>query len=406
MANNNNFSLTPALANPDVLDYSTREGQNIYRAATAPLASPFNVEPGELSIFLDQLMDRASECGWADVLDIPDDLENDPDGEASSILLRYGVITLENVIEHAETYIDQETRQAQNSAQLYKCIMDSLTNEGRSKIMLFSDDYTVEGIKSGAALLRVVIRESHIDTNATVRSIREQLSSLDIYMQSVSSDIEKFNLHVRSLLDKLQARGKATEDLLPNLFKGYKAASDRAFVEYIMRKEEDYDESIDEEAISYNKLMSLALNRYKVLKEKGRWNAPTDEQKKILALEAKLDKMSKSKASGNKPPEKKEKPTNEGSKTNNKKAQPNREKPQWMSVPPKEGEPKTKEIDGKVYHWCPKHDAWTRHTPQECKGKGYKIQKMNPPKVDEDKPKVKLQAALSQVTVNDDDDYE
>ena len=26
-------------------------------------------------------------------------------------------------------------------------------------------------------------------------------------------------------------------------------------------------------------------------------------------------------------------------------------------------------MNGKEYHWCPNHNAWTLHTPEECKKK-------------------------------------
>jgi len=42
-----------------------------------------------------------------------------------------------------------------------------------------------------------------------------------------------------------------------------------------------------------------------------------------------------------------------------------------MKIPPKEGEPHKKVVNGKEYHWCPKHEAWGRHLPADCEGKGY-----------------------------------
>jgi hypothetical protein len=48
----------------------------------------------------------------------------------------------------------------------------------------------------------------------------------------------KSNLHVQSLIEALNARGEMTTDLLTSLFKGYKAAKDEKFVEYIEKKEE------------------------------------------------------------------------------------------------------------------------------------------------------------------------
>jgi hypothetical protein len=194
----------------------------------------------------------------------------------------------------------QDTRPAQDTHMLYNCIMNSLTKEGKNKILIWKEQYKLvarsdpndaasEGVlPSGAALLKVVIRESHLDTNATTNSIRVQLSSLDTYMPSVSSDITKFNSHVKLLITGLQARGEDTTDLLINLFKGYKAANDGTFVKYIEGKEEKFD---DGEDIEPNSLMKLADNKYKDLVVKGTWSAPTDDQKNILALESKVSKL-------------------------------------------------------------------------------------------------------------------
>ena len=55
-------------------------------------------------------------------------------------------------------------------------------------------------------------------------------------MTSMDSGIEKFNLYVKKLRQNLHARGEITNDLLVNLFKGYKSDFDQAFVNYIQRK--------------------------------------------------------------------------------------------------------------------------------------------------------------------------
>jgi hypothetical protein len=38
-----------------------------------------------------------------------------------------------------------------------------------------------------------------------------------------------------------------------------------------------------------------------------------------------------------------------------------------MRVPPKPGEPETKQVDGKTWHWCIHHMCWTLHKPTECR---------------------------------------
>ncbi len=74
---------------------------------------------------------------------------------------------------------------------------------------------------------------SHVDTRATITSVRTKLSNLDHAMREQDSDIEHFNDYVIGLVSELHARGEQTHNLLVNLFKGYKACKDAEFVEYI-----------------------------------------------------------------------------------------------------------------------------------------------------------------------------
>jgi hypothetical protein len=42
----------------------------------------------------------------------------------------------------------------------------------------------------------------------------------------------------------------------------------------------------------------------------------------------------------------------------------------WMKVPPQAGEPLTKQIRNKDFHWCVHHMAWTVHLPSNCRLSG------------------------------------
>jgi hypothetical protein len=88
------------------------------------------------------------------------------------------------------------------------------------------------------------------------------------------------------LIDFLPARGKTTQDLLTNLFKGYLSASDKVFVYYIgCRKLKKYEEG---DPTTADGLMEQADNKFKLLKVHNKWNAPSQEEEKILALEARV----------------------------------------------------------------------------------------------------------------------
>ena len=122
------------------------------------------------------------------------------------------------------------------------------------------------GYKSGNLLLKIVIRESHLDTNATTSVLRLKLSALDTYIPKVNSVIVKFNTYVRLLLDSLAARGEESSDTLVNLFKGYQAASDKPFTDYVNRLQESHD---DGNTMTPDVLMQRAVDKFKNLKQAG-----------------------------------------------------------------------------------------------------------------------------------------
>lgn len=366
------FALTPALVRNTTLNYGTSDGAKIYKNGSSKLPIEIDCTPAKLRDVLVAVADRARAFGWNEsILNV----------NGKSLTADYGQIDMATIKAHVETYIQRRTRKAQDSMMLYQSLKDSLTDDARAMINLYESEYHVAGIPSGPLLLKVIIRESNNDTNATVKFIRERLSSLDTYMTSIDSDIAKFNQYVQGNIIALSSRGETTQDLLANLFKGYAAASDRNFVAYISKKEDEYDEGTN---IEPTRLMQLALNKFNTLKEANKWKAPTNEEKEILSLTAEIQKLKKKKgtSTSNKNSNKTKTINNQKQDSNIKKAK--TQKPKWMTEAPKSGESKTKTVDDKEYHWCSNHESWTRHKPSECKGKGFK-----PEKTDKSKRKAK-----------------
>ncbi len=144
----------------------------------------------------------------------------------------FGELSYKDAKQHSKTYVNSETRSAQDSVMLYLCIMASLTEAGqkvRKRGLTFAFMSGDKGV--GTLLLKVVVMVAHVDTRATVTQVRTKLSSLDKTMKDMDSDIEKINDYVLTLATKMQSRGEATQDLLVNLFKGYKACTAAEFVE-------------------------------------------------------------------------------------------------------------------------------------------------------------------------------
>jgi hypothetical protein len=97
--------------------------------------------------------------------------------------------------------------------------------------------------------------------------------------------------------------------------------------------------------------MVFAENKFLLRTENGQWNSPTEADKKIIAPTAQVDALKKSKLT----------------QSSNTTGSSNRWA--WKAIRPKEREPKKKTVDCKTYHWCPTHEAWTIHSPEQCEGK-------------------------------------
>ena len=424
--NEPSFYLNPASAMVGILDFSQVETRKYYHKATARLDKEelFDCTPDNMHHFLKTFCQRANEYGWDNdvtgVLMIPDD-HQDPDSELRYLPTHYGEISLEAITRFEKSYLGSAQRSAQDSYMIHKCLMNSLSKEGKMKVESWESEYLVtndEGtmVPSGNLLLKVIIRESHLDTNATTQSIRMKLSNLDEYIVKIESNITKFNGYVKLLVNNLAARGQRTEDLLSHLFKGYQAASDKVFVRYINEKMERYEEGED---IHSDTLMQLADNKFRLMKERGTWDAPSAEEEKILALQAEVEKLKNRKR---KPDKKSESKAKKSANSKRKSTKPGKkqqqEKPEWMHTRPEEKDlHKPRVWNGKDWWYCHPDTGgkcegeYRRHKPSQCEGKAFKIKakdKKSKSKVresSEDESKHNLRVANALSTIIDESEY-
>jgi hypothetical protein len=201
----------------------------------------------------------------------------------------------------AATYVNAQSKVAQDSFMLWQCIFGSLDTEFLKLITTEALHYHIVDTRAlqeppipcGALLLKIIIRKAYVDTRATVSFIRTALSSLDTKMMALDSDISKFNAYVKTQVIALEARGETTTDLLVNVSKGYETAQDSEFALFIKRKKDAYDEGGD---ITVTSLMDAAENKFKTRMLLKTWSAPTKEQEQILALTAQVRQLCNAKA--------------------------------------------------------------------------------------------------------------
>ena len=174
-------------------------------------------------------------------------------------------------------------------------------------------------------------------------------------MIKVGYNIEKFNQYVKLKRGALMSHGENASGLITNLFVAYEGVQDSAFQTYMTAQQNAYEDGSKE--FTEDQLMEVALNKYKVLMESDKWNTPSEQDSKIVALTAEIDAL-KLQSSSPSYYDDKRKGSNRKSKADN----------AWKKIAPGEGEPKKKSVGKVTYHWCTNHQYWTLHSSTECKG--------------------------------------
>lgn len=372
------FLLSPGRA-PDILDLSPGgSGIKTYRSAIAGLDVKFDGTQATIAIFLEAVARRAASHGWITQLSIP---VGTP-AVNRSLLKDFGVISMADVKTYASTWIETNTRAAQNAYMLYEFLMDSLTPEFTQRVILRPAEYRAANAtgtvsrEDGPSLLKYVISLTYIDTVGSSSSVRDELIAMSAKFASLNYNVELFNTWVQAQTTKLASSGEVCQDLLHYLWKTYPTAPDQNFRDYIALRKSTW---LDGTKVTAEDLMATAESRYATLVHAHTLAVPSDEQQELVALTAKISELkvqvSRAKVQPKKDNGGRNKHQGLADKKDNKKkghkkaTKPNDAKYAWKNIPPKEGAPTTKQVEGKPYNFCLNHGdrgMWVVHEPSEC----------------------------------------
>jgi hypothetical protein len=117
---------------------SSNESQKLYMSSTHKLDEElYDRKPEGLYQFLQSLNNRAQEYGWNDevggILHIPED-PLDANSDTYYLIDTYGVISSEQTRQFDETYLNLPIDPAQDAYMMFKCLMNSISKEGKTKM--------------------------------------------------------------------------------------------------------------------------------------------------------------------------------------------------------------------------------------------------------------------------------
>ena len=376
MTNNNTPTLGPSRGD-EVLDYASSEGIKSYKRATAALKDDYNGKSEGIAVFQMQLSDHALTEGWAnksagDIINIPKD-GADANNGVVNIIKNHTQIGLAALKTWAMNNLfgSVVNRKMQNNENMKKCLFATITKECMVDINLKESEYTVNDVIIAPLLYKTIMANAELDTMVTSAAIRLDLQQLEAKMIELQSNVKDFVEFVQRAIKKLKARGGTIneEDLALNLMKAMKIVKDKSFREHFQRL--DFEWMAGKQTVTAESILTEADTFYRVKVQNNTWGELSQEEEKIVAMEATFKDLNLRLEQANKRA-KRRRDSNESNNDGNKsKSQGSRNVPKWKLENPDKAKKIKKQ--GKTYYWCPRHNdekgMWVLHKPDQCRNK-------------------------------------
>ena len=353
------FSL--GLINDRPVDYSIPANVKIFHEHVKPIGGGYSGNAADLRQFLHQLNVRGKALGWVQPLNV--DVPGKP--IPINIATGYNQLTIEEVQQYIRSHIaGQQTRAAQADYELFHALHNSMGPSLLNKTSLRPEQYQVTVndtvYDSGACLLMVMIREVTTTSKATQIQLTRELHKMGVAEfealdWNVSAIVEKYRL----MFDQMRSFGQLPPDMVPTILDGFKSCPDQGLKDYVQSTLNDfYDDKVQ---LDNEKLLSRIEANYKIRVADGSYNVPTADQKKIIALEARLSDVLSKQA--------KHSSQSNGDREGSGRSQ------AWMTKAPSADNDKCKKVGdtwtlqrgNKKFVWCEHHKKWGRHKSSDCK---------------------------------------
>jgi hypothetical protein len=224
-------------------------------------------------------------------------------------------------------------------------------------------------------MYKIIMRLATINSMATTEALCSNLNNFLIYAASANGDINLINSYFDVNYSQILAQGSTVDDPIAKLFDAYLVVPDYNFKQDIAKKQDDYHEGNLGPNFTHKNLMAQATAKFTYLTTRKIWGSKSPNEERLIAMIADLKgKLKLALALADKRKKDGHKKDVKGSlvnKVKNKKNMANKahqkKEEAWKKLPPKDGEPTTKDVAGKKYQWCIHHMAWGVHSAQECR---------------------------------------
>ncbi|KAG9297423.1 hypothetical protein G9A89_021681 [Geosiphon pyriformis] len=217
-----------------------------------------------------------------------------------NLLSNYGTTTLEEVKRARDirnAVIPTTLREAKPKIKaqiLFHFIYGSLGSLPLRKISTRLEEIQ----QDGPTLLKVVLVDTFVATQAHTFKIKEQL--YDLQMKAFKWNVQTMNQSAREIMVDLQAAGHSfgTDDIMIALFCAYAGSTNDEFKNAVMYWKNEWNNG---SLTSTEELMVKADGKYDELKKAGTWGKSSEKDEQIIALTARIETLQKEVSKGKGP---------------------------------------------------------------------------------------------------------
>lgn len=271
------------------INLTTKHGSSLWNEGTKPVDEKFTGQGKDVPRFIAMIKNHVAKCYLTDIIMI----------NGKNLLSDYGTTSLEEIkrVRDRRNSVHPTTlREAQPKIKaqiLFHFIYGSLGSLPLRKISTRLEEIG----QDGPTLLKVVLVDTFVATQAHTFKIKEQL--YDLQMKAFKWNVQAMNQSVREIMVDLQAAGHSfgTDEIMIVLFRAYVGSTNDEFKNAVMYWKNEWSNG---SLVSAEELMIKADGKYDELKKAGTWGKSSDKDEQIVALTAKLETLQKevSKAKG------------------------------------------------------------------------------------------------------------
>ena len=379
----------------------------------------YNLEPEKFEIWRNELIEKVNRIHAVEVFNVLD-----ADDDAKAVLREYTLLTRVDLEEHVEEIwpgiaptfnsqgqADDFTDRQIKSSVVGAYIHNSLSDHAKKQLRAQRESFTVVDTNGneyfdGPSYFYYIAELVDPDNTHMIENVRKQLRTLNV--KDFGFSVIKMLAEFKLLIQKIEELGGRydEEDKFLDFWDCLKTMKEKEFSRYVRQEKDNFRKLNRNQRDNLESYIRDMSRKEVAMKEDNEWNVMSPEDTMIMALVNSLEQKSKSKnlKQKEKVKDKKKfdkKKDNSNESTDDKEKKRDMKIPSWKKEGPKSGESKTKEKDGKTYHWCNKcrggKGLWALHKVVEHKSDfSYKEQRM--------KKKGEKQVSFSTDTKSGEDD--